>query len=154
MKDHHGLRDKDINHKDKQNYETVLGMTSDSVMKLLTGVPNAKGTIEYLKITKLITESFLNKKLDYLVRIENTWYSAFVLRHWHQWIVLNPDYTLSNHFNTSNPYTCLELNAYSLLTLLISIQTITQSDNENFLLWLLRSQSNEKIFRAARSTHE
>ena len=37
-KDHHGLREKDINHKDKQNYEAVLRMTSDSVMKLLIDV--------------------------------------------------------------------------------------------------------------------
>ena len=57
-KDHHGLREKDINHKDKQNYEAVLRMTSDSVMKLLTDVPDVKGTIEYLKIMKLITDSF------------------------------------------------------------------------------------------------
>ena len=105
-KDQHGLRKKDINHKDKQNYDAVLRMTSDSVMELLTDVPDAKGTI-------LITDSFLNKNLECLVRIENAWYSVFVLRYWRQWIVLNPDYNLSDHFITSNAYTCVEPNAHS-----------------------------------------
>ena len=87
-KDQHGLREKDINHKDKQNYDAVLQMTSDSVMELLTDVPDAKGTIAYLRIMKLITDSFLNKNLECLVRIENAWFCVFVLRYWRQWIIL------------------------------------------------------------------
>ena len=150
-KDQHGLREKDINHKDKQNYDAVLQMTSDSVMELLTDVPDAKGTIAYLRIMKLITDSFLNKNLECLVRIENAWFCVFVLRYWRQWIILNPDYNLSDHFITSNAYTCAELNAHSLLTLVISMQTILSSDNKNFLPWLLGSQCCEKVFRAARS---
>ena len=38
-KDQHGLWEKDINHKDKQNFEAVLRITSDSVMQLLTNMP-------------------------------------------------------------------------------------------------------------------
>ena len=150
-KDQHGPREKDINHKDKQNYDAVLRMTSDSVMELLTYVPDAKGTMVYLRIMKLITDSFLNKNLECLVRIENAWYSVFMLRYWRQWIVLNPGYNLSDHFITSNAYTCVELNAHSLLTLVISMQTILPADSKNFLPWLLGSQCCEKVFRAARS---
>ena len=40
-KDQYGLREKDINHKDKQNFEAVLQITSDSVMQLLTNMPDA-----------------------------------------------------------------------------------------------------------------
>ena len=150
-KDQHGLREKDINHKDKQNFEAVLQITSDSVMQLLTNVPDAKGTMMYLGIMKLITEAFLNKNLECLIRIENAWYAVFMLRYWHQWIVLNPDYNLSDHFITSNAYTCVELNAHSLLTLVISIKNILPSDSKSFLSWLLGSQCCEKIFQAARS---
>ena len=39
-KDQHGLREKDINHKDKQNFEAVLQITSDSVMQLLKNMPD------------------------------------------------------------------------------------------------------------------
>ena len=98
-------------------------------MQLLTNMPDAKGTMMYLRVMKLITESFLNKNLEFLVRIENAWYAVFLLRYWHQWIVLNPDYNLSDHFITSNAYTCVELNAHSLLTLVISIQTTLQPDS-------------------------
>ena len=128
-KDQHGLREKNINHKDKQNFEAVLRITNDSVMQLLTNMPDAKGTMMYLRVMKLITESFLNKNLEFLVRIENAWYAVFLLRYWRQWIVLNPDYNLSDHFITSNAYTCVELNAHSLLTLVISIQTTLQPDS-------------------------
>ena len=34
-KDQHGLREKDINHKDRQNYDAVLHITSQCVMMLL-----------------------------------------------------------------------------------------------------------------------
>ena len=60
---------------------------------------------------------------------------------WRQWIVLNHGYNLSDHFITSNAYTCVELNAHSLLTLVIFMQTILPSDSKNFLPWLLGSLS-------------
>ena len=152
-KDQHGLREKDINHKDKQNYDAVtcIWSTIDCVMQLLATVPEAKGTVTYLRIMKSITDSFLNKNLECLVRIENAWYSVFVLRYWRQWIILNSNYNLSDHFITSNAYTCVELNAHSLITLVLSLQTMLPSDNKSFLPWLLESQCCEKVFRSARS---
>ena len=48
------LRELDIIHKDKQNFEAVLRITSDSVMQLLT---NVRGTMMYLRIMKLVTET-------------------------------------------------------------------------------------------------
>ena len=54
---------------DKHNFEAVLRITSDTVMQLLTNMPDAKGTMMYLRVMKLITKSFLNKNLESLVRI-------------------------------------------------------------------------------------
>ena len=34
-RDQHGLREKDINFKDRQNYDAVMWMTSDSTISLL-----------------------------------------------------------------------------------------------------------------------
>ena len=70
-----------------------------------------------------------------------------MLHYWHQYVVLNPEYNLADNFFTSNAYTCVKLNAHSLLTFVLSIL----SDNNNFLQWLLGSQCCEKMFRAARS---
>ena len=69
-KDQHGLRERDINHKDKQNYDAVLHMTSKSVMTLLTKIPDAKGTHAYLDVVRSVIDSFLERKLDSLTRIK------------------------------------------------------------------------------------
>ena len=149
-KDQHGLRVKDIDHKDRQNYEAVLRITSTSVMGLLTHIPDAKGTVVYLKLMKAVTDSFLDKSLECLLRIEKAWYSVFVLRYWRQYVVLSPEYNLADNFITSNAYTCVELNAHSLITFVLSLQTIP-SVNRSFYPWMLGSQCCEKMFRAARS---
>ena len=47
-KDLHGLREKDINQKDKQTLDAILHLTSKSVLSLLSKLPDAQGTIAYL----------------------------------------------------------------------------------------------------------
>ena len=93
-KDQHGLRERDINYKDRQNYEAVLRMTSDSILNLLKKVPDAKGTVAYLEMMRSINDSFLDVKLDILERVKKAWYSVFVLRYWRQWIVLHAKFTV------------------------------------------------------------
>ena len=63
----------------------------------------------------------------------------------------SPNYTLGNNFLSTNAYVCVELNAHSLLTYLITVRDTIPLDNNCFLPWLLGSQSCEKIFRLARS---
>ena len=99
-KDQHDLRERDINHKDKQNYEAVTRMTSDFAMEILMSIPDAKGTFVYLKLMKSITDTFLDKSLECLARVEKEWYTVFVLRYWWQWILLSPEYSLTDHFIT------------------------------------------------------
>ena len=98
----------------------------------MMNIPDAKGILAYLKIIKSITDSFLDKKLDCLVRIEKVWYCVFVLWYWCQWIVLCPEYNLADNFITCNAYTCVELNAHSLITFILSLQTVTPSDSVSF----------------------
>ena len=64
-----------------------------------------------------------------------------------QWIVNSKEYSIQNNFITENSYSCIELNAHSLIILL---QTARKSGH-NFLLWLHGSQSCEKLFRTVRS---
>ena len=80
-KDQHGIRERDINHKDKQNFDAVLRLTSDSVMTLLSQIPDAKGTRAYLTVVKHVMDSFLDKGLDPLSRIEKIWYAVFFVRY-------------------------------------------------------------------------
>ena len=150
-KDQHGLRERDVNHKDKQNYEAVTRMISNSVMEILMSIPDAKGTVVYLKIMKSITDTFLDKSLVCLVRVEKAWYCVVFLRYWRQWVLLCPEYNLSDNFITCNTYTCVELNAHSLIVYILSLQAVYASDSNSFLPWILGSQCCEKVFRSARS---
>ena len=43
-KDQHGIRQQDLNHQDKQNFDAVTLNTSSSVLAVL---PDAKGTLKY-----------------------------------------------------------------------------------------------------------
>ena len=148
-KDKHGLRNKDVSHKDKQNVDAVEHLTSQSVLTLLSQIPDAQGTSAYLKLMKCIVDSYLDKNLSPLLRLEKAWYAVFFVRYWRWWLLHNPDYTLGNNFITFNAYVCIELNAHALIILLLTLRE--NGGSEEFLPWKLGSQSCEKIFRAARS---
>ena len=45
-----GLRERDLNHKDKQNYDAVVRMCSPLVEKALSQVPDSKATRAYLEV--------------------------------------------------------------------------------------------------------
>ena len=138
------MRERDLNHKDKQNFDAVLHVTDKSVITLLNRIPDSKATSAFLLLIRCVIDSFLDKKLDILCRVEKAWYAVFFLRYWRQWLILNSRYTLGSNFITLNAYMCVEINAHSLITF---IMTLRELDNECFLPWLLGSQSCEKIFR-------
>lgn len=66
-KEQHGLRERDIYHKDKQNYDAIMHMTSKACMALLSQIPDAKGTHE---VIRCVIDSFLDKDLDASSRVE------------------------------------------------------------------------------------
>ena len=41
-KDEHTLRERDVNHKDKQSYEAVLRMTSKNIFEILNCIPDVR----------------------------------------------------------------------------------------------------------------
>lgn len=132
---------RDLSHKDKQNYDAVLRMTSESVFSSLSKITDAKGTVAYLDILRCAVNSYLDKGIAPLMRVEKIWYAPFFLRYWREWVKLHPNYTLGNNFVTHNAYMCIELNAHSLIFLL-TIQNI--GSDVSFPPWLLGSQSCEK----------
>ena len=146
-KDQHGMRITDIDHKDKQNFEAVMHITSKSVLKLLQQIPDAKGTLQYLSVLRSIVDSYLDESITPLSRIYKAWFSVFFLRFWQQWLLQNKDFTIENNFISLNSYYCVELNAHSLISLL---RTAHDKDYQ-FLPWLHGSQSCEQLFRTMRS---
>lgn len=62
-KDQHGMRLRDINSKDRQNYDAVVHLTSNCIMQLLSQIPDALGTRYYLDVLKDIIDSYLDREL-------------------------------------------------------------------------------------------
>lgn len=150
-KDQHGIRQQDLNHRDKQNFDAVTRITSPSVLALLENFPDAKGTLKYLQLLRNFMDAFLDKGLSPLERIRKVWNSIFFLRYWHRWLCLNKKFTVKENFITSNANSGIELNGHALITLLILMRDIMPNGNELFCPWLLGSQPCEQTFRAARS---
>ena len=150
-KDQHGLRERDIDCRDKQNFDSVLRITSSSVMAQISQIPDAKGTHVYLKALKAVLDCYLNKQLSPLDRISNIWYAVFFFRYWRQWLLSVPSYSLGNNFITRNSYLCIELNAHALILFMRTLRDHYSDGAALFSPWKLGSQSCEKTFRAVRS---
>jgi len=135
-KDLHGMRLKDLDHKDRQNYDAVLHITSNSVLDLLSEIPEAMGTSLYLKVMRNVMDSYLDKTLDVKIQIKKAWYAVYFMRYWRAWILLNPMYSLGNNFITSNAYKSIELNAHSLIIYMMTLRDHVTSDyyDQLFLL--------------------
>ena len=148
-KEIHGMRDRDINHKDKQNFNAVLHLVKAA--SLLDTLPDSLGTKCYLEVIQCVIDSYLDKSLSPLERITKIWYATFFLRLWRQWLLQNSKYTLKSNFITGNAFKCVELNAHAMITLLIALRDNCKSNHACFLPWLTSSQTCETTFRDVRS---
>ena len=150
-KDQHGIRHKDIEHKNNQNFEAVWRITAQRVLNLLKKNPNVKGTIYYLKSLRYFFDACLNKMFSLLEQIFKACYVIFFFRFWHGWLLKHKKHTIRSNFITYSAHACIELNGHSLILLLLILRDIIPNGNQYFLPWLLGSQACEKTFRAAQS---
>lgn len=149
-KDQHQLTDTVLNPIDKQNFQSVLRLCDENVINLLKlHVPNSIATIKFLEITHNIIESYMNPGLSPLERIYKIWYAVFVLRIWRHSIKLNQSLSLEESFLTLNCYSCIEINAHSLV--LIGLNLKERKMDQLFLPHLFESQPCESFFRKIRS---
>lgn len=65
----HGLTMSDINPKDRQNYHSCIKIISDDVLNLLNDDDNAKGTIVYLSLLKMIVKAYIDKSVNIRERV-------------------------------------------------------------------------------------
>ena len=150
----HGLTNKCINQKDKQNYESINSLVDDCVLQSLKELNDEKrmktnGTIVYLKMMRDIRDAFLDKSISPLKRINLIWRNVFFLRIWRTWLTEN-GYPECEHFVTANAYTCIEINAH-MLTLIVRRVIEGNLPTEALRFWKTGSQSCEQLFRLLRS---
>ena len=153
-KDRHGLNNKCLNHKDKQNYESIHLLVGKNVQTCITELQEekkmkTKGTSVYLTLMHDVRDAFLDKFISPLQRIQLIWKVVFFLRTWRTWLN-QKGYPESEHFVTANAYTCLELNAH-MLTIIV-VHTINGVlPPESLRVWKTGSQACEQLFRMLRS---
>lgn len=164
-KDKHGLTNTDIEPQDRQNAKSASNICEVRTQDCLTKyVPGSQSTVLYLKMMRAVTFSMLDANMDIRDRIFNLWYGVFILRIWRSWLLKFtkqkknkknapaaseevPTYSLQENFISNNAYTCIELNAHSLILLTIKLR----SNPELFVPYLFGSQSCESTFGQLRS---
>ena len=98
-KHQHRIRCKDLEHKDKQNFEAVSRITAQCVLDLLEQFPDAK-RLQYF------VDTYLNKTLSPLQQIYKAWYVG---------LLRDKKHTVRNNFITYNAHACTELNGHDLI---------------------------------------
>lgn len=80
-KDNHQLTISTIDANDRQNFDSVLRITSkDVVNQLRAHVRNSAATVAFLEMVRGIIDSYMDPKLFPRERIEKLWYYLFVIR--------------------------------------------------------------------------
>lgn len=149
-KGEHQLTESVLNPADRQNFSSAERMCNGRVTALLDfGVENSGATSLYLKMMRDIMSAYMNPKLTPIQRIRSIWYPVFVLRIWRHYIENHKKFTLKDNFLSLNCYACVELNAHSLVLLMVYLKDTNQS--QLFLPNLFESQQCESTFRQFRS---
>lgn len=148
-KNEHNLCASTVAPTDRQNFDSVLRICDEKVINLLRNVSESEGIILYLKVLSNILRSFLDMRLSPIERIRLLWFSTFVLRIWKKFITSHDTYTLEKHFISLNSYTCVEINAHSIINLISFLRD--QKLDHLFHPEMFGSQQCESIFRQIRS---
>lgn len=155
-KDIHGLVYSDISPDDRMNFKSLEKVMKERVINTLReNIPDSEATIQYINICKQVTSCSLDADMLPIKRIHSIWEALFFLRIWRYWLQSkrNEDdqltYNLKDNFISSNAFSCIEVNAYSLLHLILKLRKIGKP--EQFRPTLFDSQPCERTFRQLRS---
>lgn len=147
-KDQHGLCQSDIENIDRMHYKLVEKMIDSKVLTCLKKIPKSNATCAFIRLIKKCTDAFNRTDLLVTQRIRQLWCAVFFLRGWINWLRKSKSYS-SKNFISQNAYECIELNAHSLLNLVVKCRDSNTS--HLFLPHLFNSQPCECYFRHARS---
>ncbi|KAF5280410.1 hypothetical protein FQR65_LT03219 [Abscondita terminalis] len=152
-KDKHLLTMSDLKGEDKMNFSSAEKMCSTKVIELLNNVPHSQGTILYLTIMNYILSASLNDTMALDERVYRYWFAVFFLRIWRSSIKTNQKLSLKENFLSTNSYVCVELNAHTLIKIILLFKSkfIENIDTDMLYLPNMSSQPCEKLFRTARS---
>lgn len=149
-KDEHQLTPSILNPVDKQNVGSAQRMCDYKVIRLLKEhLPRSEGTVAFLEIMRNIVDTFYDSTLTPLERIGKYWHSVFILRIWRDYIESQENLSIKYNFLSPASYICIEINAHSLVQLVIYLKNNNLDDW--FMPFLFDSQACESFFREVRS---
>lgn len=149
-KDRHMLTASILSPNDRQNFTSVLRMCDVKVVSLLRDhIKHSQATVTFIQMLRDIIDSYMDQSLKPLQRVRKLWYSLFLVRIWREWVLRTKNYSLRENFFSANTYSCIELNAHSLISIILYLKQTNQP--ELFLPHLFSSQPCESIFRQLRS---
>lgn len=149
-KEKHNLTEAIVDPSDRQNFDYAQRIVDKKVINLLNqNVINSDGTVVYLQMMNNIIEALSNPELQAEQIIGLIWHQMFLFRIWRQHIKRSPKLTYKDNFISHNCYVCLEINAQSIILLIIYLKK--KNLPELFITTLLGSQQCENLFRALRS---
>lgn len=149
-KDEHGITQSVLDPSDRQNFDSVLRICHPRVFAALKKyVKGSNGTVKYLEIVKNFLDAYIDDSLSPLGRISKLWHSIFVVRMWRIYVLNHNSHTLKNNFMTSHTYRCLELNAHSMVLILLHHRE--NNESKLFKPWLYSSQPCESFYRQIRA---
>lgn len=135
-----------MNPEDKQSFGSVLRICDLKVINLLNKVVNnSEANITFLQIMSDVIAAFMDTTLTPIDRIEKMWYSVFLVRLWRTFVLKKRGLTLKDNFMSIWCYYCIELNAHSLVLILLYLK---ENHLEHlFFAHKLCSQPCEEFFR-------
>ena len=122
-KSRHGLSQRSIDSKDKQNYTSISFLLKPCVQQCLTDLTSkmeTSGTVIYLQLMRAIRDCFFDKSLSPLKRLYLIWKVIYFVRIWRTWRTQN-GLGETDHFITNNAYLCIELNGHMLTNLVFNV---------------------------------
>lgn len=107
------------------------------------------GTVKFLEIMRAVYDSFSDYELSPLERVSKMWYAVFLLRIWRKFVEGQTHLTLKDNFLTHYSYVCIEINAHSLIQIMLYLKN--NNCEHLFLPFVFDSQACEGFFRQIRS---
>lgn len=149
-KDKHVLTATCLNPTDRQNVDSARRICDRKVINLLQkNVYGSDGTVIYLEIMSDMYAAFEDKNLSPLERVSKMWRSVFLVRIWRDFILKKPGLTLKYNFVSSFCYHCIEINAHSLVFMLLYLKK--HQLTHLFFPHKYSSQPCESFYRQLRS---
>ena len=123
----HGLRDEDINKRDRMNWASAQRRRFPQVRDCLKMIkdgncqihnPSVAATIAFLTITYLYVEILVSLKATLYERVKNAATVVTFLDIWQNFIILEPDLNLKNNFLTRETIQDVILSCHAAVTVI------------------------------------